>query len=89
MHQDVPPCQLLLNQFVKLGKIFGDIFGFHVQQGVDDVVDGAVVLNVVHAHRGCDNCIDDDIPVWICYLLMNSRSKAEDISPRKIDFPDY
>lgn len=89
MHQDVPPGQLLLHQFIKLGKVFGNILGFHIEKRVDDVVDGTIVLYVVHAHCGGNNCIHHALPVWICYRLMNSRSKAEEISPRKIDLPDY
>ncbi len=89
MDQNVSPGEFLLHQLVKLCKILGDIFGFHVEEGIDDVVDGVVVLDVVHAYCGSDDCIDDGLPVWICYFFMNSRSRAEEISPKKMDFPDY
>lgn len=88
MDENVPSGEFLLHQFVKLRKVLRDIFGFHIEEGVDDVVDGVVVFDVVHADCGCDDCMDDGLPVWICYFFMNSRSRAEEISPKKMDFPD-
>ena len=89
MHQYIFSAQLPLHKLVKLRKVLRDIFRFHVEEGVDDVIDRIVVLHVIHAHCGGDNCIWYELPVWICYLLMNYMSSAEEMSPRKIDLPDY
>jgi hypothetical protein len=40
MHQNAPPSQLLLNQVIELREILGDILRFHIEQRIDDVVDG-------------------------------------------------
>ncbi len=53
--QDAAFGQLPLDQLNELREILGDIFGFHVEQRVDDVGDGGIVLHVVHAH-----CCGDD-----------------------------
>ena len=55
MNQDAAFSQLLLDQLDELREILGDVFGFHVEQRVDDVGDGRIVLHVVHAH-----CCGDD-----------------------------
>ena len=55
MDQDAAFGQLPLDQLDELREILGDVFGFHVEERVDDVGDGGVVLHVVHA----DCCGDD------------------------------
>lgn len=51
------------------------------------MVDGGVVLDLVHPNCGCDDCIIGVIPVRILSLRMNSRSRAAETSPRCNDRP--
>jgi hypothetical protein len=65
-----------------LREILGDVFGFHIEERVDDVGDGRVILDVIHPDCCCDDWIGGEIPVRICSLRMKSRSRAAEISPR-------
>jgi hypothetical protein len=83
----VAPCEFLLDEFVELREILGYVLGFHIEKRVDDVVDGTIVLDLLHADCCSDHFIEGGVPVQIDYFLMDSRSRAAEISPKWMHLP--
>jgi hypothetical protein len=46
------------------------------------VIDGGIVLELLHAYRCRYDFMKEGVPVQIDYLLMNYRSNADEMSPR-------
>lgn len=88
MHENVAAGELPLGQFIELREVPRDIFGFHVEQRVDNVGDSRVELHLLHP-GGCGNdYLHDDVPVVMRSLLMESASSAAEMSPRCRAKPD-
>jgi hypothetical protein len=55
--QHVAFLDLSFDEIIELGEEFADVFGLHVEEGVDYVSDGRVVGDVVEASGGGDDCV--------------------------------
>ena len=61
MYEDVPAPDLPLSELVKGTKMPRHILGLFVEQRVDDVLNGRLVRNVLHAQRSGHDLIGADV----------------------------
>jgi hypothetical protein len=47
--------ELCFEEVVELREPLGDVLALDVEEGVDDVVEGARVVDVLHPHCSCHN----------------------------------
>jgi hypothetical protein len=68
---------------VELVEVLSDILVFGVEEGVDDVGEGGVVGDVVHAGGCGDDWVGGEVLVVMRLRRRAGRSRADWMSPRK------